>query len=78
MEFIAKDGFLVERIQGRWFTNFIRLLLHTRSIMRGRYKMYSNPQAVGWLGWCEDGDGKATAFVGLDRKVVFRDGIACG
>lgn len=38
MEFIAKDGFPVERIQGRWFTNFIRLLLHTRKIIRGQYK----------------------------------------
>lgn len=35
------------------------------------FRKYSNPEAVGWLGWFEDGDGKATAFVGLDRHVVF-------
>lgn len=35
------------------------------------FKMYSNPQATGWLGWFEDAKGKATAYVGLDRKVLF-------
>ena len=34
------------------------------------FKMYSNPKATGWLGWFEIA-GKATAFVGLDRRVVF-------
>jgi hypothetical protein len=33
--------------------------------------MYSNPQGAGWLGWFENEKGRATAFVGLDRKVVF-------
>lgn len=35
------------------------------------FRMYSNPSATGWLGWFEDASGKATAFVRLDRKVVF-------
>lgn len=35
------------------------------------FRLYSNPQATGWLGWFEDADGTATAYVGLDRKVVF-------
>ena len=35
------------------------------------FRMYSNPEATGWLGWFEDADGKATAYVALDRKVVF-------
>ena len=35
------------------------------------FKMYSNPMGAGWLGWIEDANGKATAFVGLDRKVKF-------
>ena len=33
--------------------------------------MYSNPEATGWLGWFEDASGKATAYVRLNRKVVF-------
>ena len=35
------------------------------------FKMYSNPAAAKWLGWFEDAEGNCTAFVGLDRKVVF-------
>ena len=35
------------------------------------FKMYANPKETGWLGWFEGADGQATAFVGLDRKVVF-------
>jgi len=35
------------------------------------FRMYSNPKATGWLGWFEDADGKATAFVSLDRRVTF-------
>ena len=35
------------------------------------FTLYSNPAATGWLGWFEDSNGKTTAFVGLDRRVVF-------
>ena len=35
------------------------------------FRMYANPRATGWLGWFEDAAGQATAFVGLDRQVVF-------
>lgn len=35
------------------------------------FNRYSQPDAVGWLGWISDADGRAMAFVGLDRKVVF-------
>ncbi len=35
------------------------------------FKMYSNPEVTGWLGWFEDANGKATAYVGLNRKVKF-------
>jgi len=34
MAFLDKYGFPVERIRGRWFTNCLRLLLHTRKIRR--------------------------------------------
>lgn len=39
------------------------------------FNKYSNPQATGWLGWFEDNDGNATAFVSLDRRVVFMDDL---
>ncbi len=42
------------------------------------FKMYSNPKATGWLGWFEDGGGNCTAFVGLDRKVVFMGDLEFG
>lgn len=32
---------------------------------------YTYPDDVGWLGWFEDANGDVTAFVGLDRKVLF-------
>lgn len=32
---------------------------------------YRHPTKVGWLGWFEDANGTATAFVGLDGKVIF-------
>lgn len=35
------------------------------------FRMYSNPLMTGWLGWFEDSRDQATAFVGLDRKIVF-------
>lgn len=34
------------------------------------FHRYKIPDAVGWLGWFEDESGNATAFVGLDRRVV--------
>ncbi len=42
------------------------------------FHRYGNPEATGWLGWFEDGDGNTTAFVGLDRKVVFMDELSTG
>jgi len=35
------------------------------------FKMYSNPKATGWLGWFEDANGQATAYVDLERRVLF-------
>lgn len=35
------------------------------------FHFYSNPQGTGWLGWIDDADGNAHAFVGLDWRVVF-------
>jgi len=35
------------------------------------FKMYANPEATECLGWFEDEAGNATAYVGLDRRVVF-------
>ncbi len=35
------------------------------------FHLYRNPKATGWLGWFEDANGKATAYVALDRKVLF-------
>ena len=39
------------------------------------FHRYQNPEATGWLGWFEDADANATAFVGLDRRVVFMDDL---
>lgn len=35
------------------------------------FRMYHNPKATGWLGWFEDANGQCTAFVGLDRRIIF-------
>lgn len=35
------------------------------------FRMYRNPEATKWLGWFEDADGTAIAWVALDRTVVF-------
>lgn len=35
------------------------------------FKRYSCPDDVGWLGCFVDAAGVVTAFVGLDRRVVF-------
>lgn len=40
------------------------------------FHMYSNPEKVGWLGWFES-NGKATAFVSLNRKVTFMWEVHC-
>ena len=33
-------------------------------------KLYSSPQNVGWMGWFEDENGKAIAFVTLEGVIV--------
>ena len=33
-------------------------------------KLYSNPKSVGWLGWFEDIDGRALAFVTLEGIII--------
>ncbi len=35
------------------------------------FNRYAVPDDVGWLGWFVDSHGNVTAFVGLDRRVVF-------
>lgn len=40
MVFLDKYGWPVERIKGKKFINFIRLLLHTRSIKQGYWDGY--------------------------------------
>ncbi len=42
MQFLDKLGWPVERFKGRWFLNFLRLVIHTRKIKRGKFK-HSNP-----------------------------------
>ena len=37
MQYLDKHGWPVERVKGRWFQNFIRLLIHTRKIKRGSF-----------------------------------------
>ena len=37
MMFLDNYGWPVQRIKGRWFVNFIRLLLYTRKIKRGTW-----------------------------------------
>ena len=37
MQYLDKLGWPVERIKGRWFLNFIRLLIHTRKIKTGSF-----------------------------------------
>ncbi len=38
MQFLDKLGWPVERFKGRWFLNFLRLIIHTRKIKRGKFK----------------------------------------
>ncbi len=38
MVYLDKYGWPVERIKGRWFFNLLRLIIHTRSIKRGRFE----------------------------------------
>ena len=40
MVFLDKHGWPVETIKGRWVQNFLRRLLHTRRIVRGRWDGY--------------------------------------
>ena len=35
------------------------------------FTKYAKPEEVGWLGWFEDADGNATAFVDLHGHCVF-------
>ena len=37
MVFLDRWGYPVECIRGRWFQNFLRRLIHTRRIARGRW-----------------------------------------
>ena len=43
MIFIAKDGWPVERIRGRWFLNLVRLVILTRRIKFGKYDGKGKP-----------------------------------
>jgi len=36
MQFLDKYGWPVERTKGRWFQNFLRLLIHTKRIKLGK------------------------------------------
>lgn len=38
------------------------------------FKKYVNPERVGWFGYFSDGD-QVTAFVTLDKRVVFVEDI---
>ena len=42
MLFFDKYGWPVERVKGRWFLNFLRLLIHTRKITlrRGPFRRW--------------------------------------
>lgn len=35
------------------------------------FRFYADPKKTGWLGWFEDANGTAIAFVDLSRKVHF-------
>jgi hypothetical protein len=37
MQYLDKLGWPVERVKGRWFLNFLRLLIHTRKIKTGSF-----------------------------------------
>ena len=37
MQFLDRYGWPVEQIRGRWFVNFLRSLIHTRRIKRGKF-----------------------------------------
>jgi len=36
-----------------------------------RFRAYSKPHRVGWLGWFEDNDNNLIGFLGLDNKFVW-------
>ena len=41
MVFLDKLGWPIETIKGRWFHNFLRRLIHTRKIKKGRWDGYN-------------------------------------
>ncbi len=36
-----------------------------------KFKMYSNPEGAGWLGWLENSRGTAIGFVRLNGTIIF-------
>lgn len=60
MVFLDKHGFPVERVDGHWFQNLIRLLIHTRSI--GRETFDTNPP-VAFVTRAEDGELLESAWI---------------
>ena len=36
-----------------------------------KFKAYSNPQDIGWLGWLENCVGQVVGFVKLDGSIVW-------
>lgn len=45
MQYLDKLGWPVERVKGKWFLNFIRLLIHTRKIKTGSFTTQWNAVA---------------------------------
>lgn len=35
MYFVTRTGWVLEMVKGRWFWNFVRILIHARGIRRG-------------------------------------------
>ena len=47
MHFLDKRGWPIERVTGRWVLNFLRLIIHTRKVRRGKYPMPTPDPSVG-------------------------------
>jgi len=79
MQFLDKLGWPVERVKGRPVLNFLRLLIHTRKIKRGKFVYKQEPSPNVTCGNSEHTDNKTqpktSAFGDAVRKHAEKEGI---
>lgn len=57
MQFLDRLGWPVERIKGRYVLNFLRLLIHTKKIKRGKFQHTTGPSNSDNTCCCQSGPG---------------------